>query len=79
MARKHVDTAALSPIAVDRAEAAAALGISVDVFDEHVRPHLPALRFGTKQVYPVAALQAYAVEHADTSPVQTIARARRAA
>lgn len=54
-------------LAYRRAEAAAALGMSVEVFDVHVRPHVPAVRLGglpgtasAKQrgvvVYPVAGL-----------------------
>jgi hypothetical protein len=55
MARKHIE---IDPpaLALRRAEAAAALGLSVETFDQHVRPHVPAVRLGGVVIYPVAGL-----------------------
>jgi hypothetical protein len=46
-------------LALRRAEAAAALGVSLELFDEHVRPYVPAGRLGSVTVYPVAGLAAW--------------------
>lgn len=46
-------------LALRRAEAAAALGISVETFDTHVRPYVPAVRPGGVTAYPVAGLMAW--------------------
>jgi hypothetical protein len=40
-----------------RREEAAALGVSVDFFDEHVRPELRAVHVGRRRVYRVAELE----------------------
>jgi hypothetical protein len=40
-----------------RAEAAASLGISVEIFDAQVRPFVPAKRLGGVVVYPIAGLE----------------------
>jgi len=58
MSRRHVDVP-VPALALRRAEAAAALGVSVEHFDQHVRPHVPAARLGGVTVYPVAGLQAW--------------------
>lgn len=49
-------------LAVRREEAAAALGVSVDFFDEHIRPDLPIIVRGRLTLYPVAELDAW-VQH----------------
>lgn len=46
-------------LALRRAEAAAACGVSQDTFDEHVRPYVPAKRIGGVVVYPVAGLSKF--------------------
>lgn len=56
MARKHVDVP-VPALALRRAEAAAALGLSVEGFDEHVRPHLRANYIGGVTVYATSELQ----------------------
>jgi hypothetical protein len=43
-------------LALRRAEAAAACGVSLETFDQHVRPHIPAKRIGGVTVYPVSSL-----------------------
>jgi hypothetical protein len=44
-------------LALRKEEAAAALGISDESFDRHVRPHVRVVRWGTLRVYPVIELQ----------------------
>ena len=46
-------------LALSPDEAAAALGVSRDAFDEHVAPLLRVARVGRRRVYPVAVLQAW--------------------
>lgn len=79
MARRHVDLAPVTALAHRRDEAAACLGVSVEVFDV-IRPHLPAVRIGSVVVYPVAGLQSYLERHAATPTADLNAnRKRRAA
>lgn len=42
---------------VGRDEAAEMLGISVDHFDEYVRPHLPAIKVGRRLLFRVKRLE----------------------
>lgn len=58
MARRHVDVATPA-LALRRPEAAAALGLSVESFDRHVRPFIPVVRAGSVVVYPVVGLQGW--------------------
>ena len=58
MSRRRVDVP-VPALALRRAEAAAALGVSVEHFDQHVRPHVAAARLGSVVVYSVAGLQAW--------------------
>lgn len=46
-------------LALRRAEAAAALGVSLETFDQRIRPHVEAVRVGTVTIYPVAELQRF--------------------
>lgn len=61
MSRLHVDVS-VPALALRRSEAAAALGVSVEHFDQHVRPHVPATRMGAVTVYPTAGLTRW-LEH----------------
>lgn len=63
----------VSRLALRREDAAAALGISDESFDRYVRPTLPVVRLGSLRLYPVAALQAWLVDHAE-APVDELAR-----
>lgn len=47
-----------------RPESAAACGVSVEHFDTHIRPHVPAVRLGAVTVYPVDGLRAFLAEQA---------------
>ncbi|QEC48963.1 hypothetical protein FSW04_16210 [Baekduia soli] len=55
MGRRQIDVP-VPALALRRAEAAAALGVSVEVFDIHVRPHVPTARVGGVVVYSVTGL-----------------------
>jgi hypothetical protein len=46
-------------LALRRAEAAASLGISVEVFDSKVRPFVPVKRLGGVAVYPTSGLRQF--------------------
>ena len=68
MSRPRVEVA-VPALALRRAEAAAAIGVSLETFDAHIRPHLAAVQVGTVTTYPVAELQRFLTEnaHADSS------------
>ncbi len=65
-------------LALRREDAAAALGISVDTFDAHVRAHVRVVRLGALRLYPIAALAAFLDEQA-SAPQDEIAAHRTAA
>lgn len=44
-------------LALQRSEAAAALGMSAEHFDEHVKAHLPVVYSGRLRLYPIEGLQ----------------------
>lgn len=46
-----------SRLAFNKTEAATALGVSVDFFDDHVSGEVPCVRRGRRQLYPVSALE----------------------
>jgi hypothetical protein len=56
MSRPHI-AVNVPALALRRAEAAAAFGVSLETFDKHVRPHVPAKRIGGVVVYPVTGLR----------------------
>ena len=58
MSRQRLDVP-VPALALRRSQAAAALGVSLEVFDAHVRPHIEAVRVGGVVVYPVEALQTF--------------------
>jgi hypothetical protein len=58
MTRPRVDVP-VPALALRRPHAAAALGVSLEVFDAHVRPHIDSVRVGGVVVYPVEALQRF--------------------
>lgn len=47
-------------VALNQAEAAEALGISVNTFKEHVRPYVKRIDIGTRMLFPVSELQRWA-------------------
>lgn len=50
---------AVPRIALDQNEAAEALGLSVDSFERHVKPHVECVYAGAKRLYPVSALEGW--------------------
>jgi excisionase family DNA binding protein len=60
-------------LALQRQEAADALGIGVDTFDRHVKPHLRVVRVGTVRLYPVEELDRWLAEQA-ASPMGDLER-----
>jgi hypothetical protein len=48
-------------------EAAEAMGVSVEYFNEHVKPHLRLIRAGSLVHVAVRELERYADEHAATT------------
>jgi hypothetical protein len=63
VSRPRVDVA-VPALALRRAEAAAALGVSLETFDAHIRPHIAAVQIGTVVVYPRTELERFLNEHA---------------
>lgn len=63
MARKL--PAPVPRIALTPAEAAAAIGVGPDFFDEHVAPELRVVRRGRKRLVPVRDLERWAAENAE--------------
>lgn len=46
-----------SRLAFNKTEAATALGVSVDFFDDHVSREVPCVRRGRRHLYPVSEIQ----------------------
>ncbi|MGI8624511.1 MAG: hypothetical protein ACR2NB_13760 [Solirubrobacteraceae bacterium] len=74
MGRRHVEVV-VPPLALRRAEAAAALGLSVETFDDHVRPALPVVRISGVVVYPLSGLQAWLARHEERPAGDRVRRA----
>lgn len=75
MARRLVEVP-VPALALRRAEAAASLGVSVDVFDRDIRDHLPVVRIGGVVTYPVRGLEQWLAAQQE-KPIAT--QIRRAA
>ncbi len=65
MSRPRIEVA-VPALALRRAEAAAALGVSLETFDQHIRPTLAAVSAGSVVLYPVVELQRFLTENAMT-------------
>ena len=63
-------------LALQRKEAAAALGIGVDSFDRHVRPHIACTYIGSTRLWTVAELERW-LAGATTYPVGSGRNAKR--
>jgi hypothetical protein len=55
----------LSPVAVSRETAAAALGMGLTMFSERVQPELRVIRVGAKVLIPTSELQRWVEANAD--------------
>ena len=58
-------TVSMTPIAVTRETAAAALGMGLTMFSERVQPDLRVIRVGAKALIPRAELERWAEENAE--------------
>jgi hypothetical protein len=63
MARKL--PASIQRLAYTPSEAAAAIGVGPDYFDEHVAPELRIVRRSRKRLVPVRELERWLEEHAE--------------
>ena len=63
MARKL--TAPIPRVALTPAEAAAALGVGPDFFNDEIRPELQLIRRGRKVLVPVAELERWVSENVE--------------
>jgi hypothetical protein len=59
-------------IALTPAEAAAAIGVGPDFFDENVAPHLRLIRRGRKRLVPVSELERWVAESAELPMVEQL-------
>lgn len=66
---KAEPTPAIPRLALSPDEAAQALGVSRDFFDEHVACELPIIRRGRRKLVPIRALERWLSEHASV-PLQ---------
>ena len=64
-----VDTTAVPRIAMSKQEAASALGVSIDFFDEHIVPDLRMVRVGRRRLVPIAELERWLDTHADLAAI----------
>ena len=78
MSRPHIEVS-VPALALRRAEAAAAIGVSVETFDSHIRAQLPTMRLGTVTVYPVAAIQRFLDDNASSLADELLPRRHRKA
>lgn len=72
MARKLVT--AIPRIALTPAEAAAAIGVGPDFFDENVAPELRLIRRGRKRLVPVSELELWVTKSAGRPVAEEIIR-----
>jgi excisionase family DNA binding protein len=56
-------------LALSKTEAAQALGVSVDYFDEHIAHELPMVRRGRRRLIPVLELERWLAANADLAGV----------
>lgn len=64
--RHKPSTAPVPRLALNVKEACAAIGVSWDVWREHVEPDVRLVRLGTRKLVPVAELERWLAEHAET-------------
>ena len=64
MGRAHIDVP-VPALALRRAQAAAALGVSVEMFDREIRGDLPTVRVGNVTTFPHSGLEDWIANHAD--------------
>lgn len=70
MARKLA--APIPRVALTPAEAAAALGVGPDFFNDEIRPELQLIRRGRKVLVPVAELERWVSENAERTLAEQV-------
>lgn len=60
MTERHPETGPVPRLALDRAEAAASLGMSLDSFERYVQPHVRIIRLGRMRLVALAELEDWA-------------------
>lgn len=60
-------------LALRRAEAASALGMSLDSFERYVQPFVRLLRLGKLRLVPVVELERFLAEQADEPMIDSLA------
>jgi hypothetical protein len=61
----HPETGPIPRLALDRNEAAAALGMSLDSFERHVQPTVRMVRLGRMRLVPISELERWLGDHAE--------------
>ena len=56
-------------LALSKPEAAAAIGVGPDYFEEHVAPALRIVRVGRRKLVPITELERWLSEHAESVPM----------
>ncbi|MGD0981093.1 MAG: hypothetical protein ABR946_06390 [Solirubrobacteraceae bacterium] len=64
-----VEAASVPRIAMSKQEAASALGVSIDFFDEHIVGDLRMVRVGRRRLVPIAELERWLDTHADRAAI----------
>lgn len=59
----------LPVLALNAKQAAAALGVSWDTWQEHIEPEIKTVRLSRRRLVPVAELQRWLAEHAELDGV----------
>jgi hypothetical protein len=65
-------SASIPRIALTPPEAAAAIGVGPDYFDEHVAPSLRLIRRGRKRLVPVSELERWVAKNAETPMMEQL-------
>jgi hypothetical protein len=65
-------TAPIPRVALTPAEAAAALGVGPDFFNDEIRPELQLIRRGRKVLVPVAELERWVSENVERTLVEEV-------
>jgi hypothetical protein len=77
VSRPRVDVQ-VPALALRRAEAAAALAVSLETFDAHIRPRVAAVQVGGVIVYPRAELERFLAQHAHVGGYDQDGKSKRA-
>jgi hypothetical protein len=65
VSERRPETGPIPRLALDRNEAAAALGMSLDSFERHVQPTVRMVRLGRMRLVPIAELERWLADHAE--------------